>query len=247
MTPVVKEAPKTRGKLSSWLFGHKIAVFRECEETSKGLFLATKGGSNGEPGNHNDVGALVIFSDGKPVIVDPGIGTYNNNYFGDTRYLRWYTNASYHSCPTVNGFEEVSGKTRASRCEVCDVKNRCVSMDIADAYPEEAGLVSLVRTSSLEAGKITVTDKVTLREEGDISFHFTSHREPDVIDTGKLVLANGVVMEYDKSLSLTVERIENTKEFEDINVKHQWDVDNLWRITLSARAAELTSTVTFTK
>ena len=247
LAPMVKEAPKTKGKLSSWLFGHKIAVFRECEDTSKGLFLATKGGTNGEPGNHNDVGCLVIFSNGKPVIVDPGVGTYNNNYFGETRYLRWYTNASYHSCPTVNGFEQIDGKDKASRDEVADVANRCVSMDISGAYPEEAGIISLVRSSSLENGRITVTDTVHLKEQGDVSFHFTSHQEPKGFRDGGLLLADGVVMEYDRSLTLSIEKIENRNEYEDLNIEHNWGVPCLWRITLSGRGEKITSKVTFTK
>ena len=243
MTPKIKSAPKTLGNTSVWYQGHMIAVFREFEETSHGLFLATKGGNNGEPGNHNDVGALVIFSNGKPVIVDPGVGTYNNGYFGESRYLRWYTNASYHSCPTVNGYDQVSGADRASKDEICSTEDKRVSMDISGAYPDEAGIVSLVRTSELCGGAVKITDKVTLEREGDISFHFTSWREPRVIGPGQLELADGRIMTYDSTLKLVISEVRNTNEYEDMDILHCWDVPSLWRITLSVRAREYTSAV----
>jgi hypothetical protein len=237
-TPTVYDATKVKGKLSAWLDGHKIAVFRECEDTGKGLFLATKGGTNGEPGNHNDIGCLVVYSNAKPVIVDPGIGSYNNDYFGDTRYLRWYTNASYHSCPVINGYEQEKGRGYASSDEVCDVDNRSVSMNIGGAYPDEAGIVSLVRSSSLTDGKITVTDEVKLRQVGKIIFCLTSSVEPTVISEGKLLLADNRILSYNKDLSLSVSKIENTNKYEDIDVKGLWGVDNLYRIELSVRACE---------
>ncbi len=243
-TPTVKEASRVEGRLSTWLDGHKIAVFRECTDTSKGLFLATKGGTNGEPGNHNDVGCLVIFSNASPVIVDPGIGSYNNEYFGKTRYQRWYTNASYHSCPTVNGIDQVDGKARTSSDETCDVDGRTVRMNIAGAYPAEAGILSLVRECSLTEGRITVTDTVKLEREGEIAFHFTSYAKPEIISEGKLLVADGRTLSYNKDLALEITAIENTKDFEDINVKSTWGVDNLYRITLTATAEEYTSVVT---
>ncbi len=246
-TPLVTEASKPAARTSVWMEGHKIAVFRECEDTSKGLFLATKGGNNAEPGNHNDVGCLVIFSNGKPVVVDPSIGSYDNDYFGKLRYERWYTNASYHSCPTFDGIDEENarnGDPHASKNEVCDVANKTVSMDISEAYPKEAGVLSLVRTSHLEAGRITVTDEVKLDRERDMEFHLTSHAEPKPLGEGRVELADNRILSYNPDLELVIEKIVNTKPFEDLNFKARWDTDCLWRVSLRKRAKDYTCTLT---
>ena len=240
-TPLVKEITATKAEPAVWMGGHKIAVFRECEDTSKGLFLATKGGSNSEPGNHNDVGCLVIFSNGKPVIVDPSIGSYDNDYFGKTRYERWYTNASYHSCPTFDGIDQESGRNgndHSSKNEICEISARKVSMDISGAYPTDLGVLSLVRTSSLECGRITVVDEVKLDRERYMEFHLTSHAEPKIKGEGRLELADGRTLIYDPSLDLKIEKIENTKPFEDLNFVSKWGVECLFRICLGKQAKE---------
>ena len=244
-TPVVTEAQPTEALLSVWMEGHKIAVFREFTDTSRGLFLAIKGGSNGEPGNHNDVGCLVVYSNTKPVIVDPGIGTYNHDYFGATRYKRWYTNASYHSCPTIDGIEQSHGSIYVSKNEVCDVDARTVEMDIGDAYPKEAGVVSLVRKARLEDGRISVTEDVTLDHEGDIELHYLSVAEPKLFADGKLEIADGRVLSFDPSLTLRLDRVENTfLPYEDLNIQYKWGVPCLWRISLSSHGDKLLTTVT---
>ncbi len=240
-TPLVTEKTTTKADKSVWMEGHKIAVFRESEDTSKGLFLATKGGTNSEPGNHNDIGCLVIYSNGNPVIVDPSIGSYDNEYFGRTRYDRWYTNAAYHSCPTFDGIDQLPGRNGiryASSDEVCDVEKRCVSMNIAGAYPEEAGILLLKRTSMLEDGRITITDEVKLDRERVIDFHLTSHAEPKPLGEGRVELADGRVLSYNKDLELIIEKVENTKPFEDLHFKSKWGTECLWRVVLRVSAKE---------
>lgn len=248
-TPLVSEVTATKAERAVWMEGHKIAVFRESEDTSKGLFLATKGGANNEPGNHNDVGCIVIFSNGKPVIVDPSVGSYDNEYFGKLRYERWYTNAAYHSCPTFDGMDQVcaaNGDPRSSRNECCRLDGSCVSMDISGAYPNDAGVISLIRTSSLKEGKITVTDEVKLDRVRRMEFHLTSHAEPKPLADGTLELSDARVLTYDPNLCLRIERVENTKPFEDLNFQEKWGVDCLWRICLSIHAQEYTCRLTVT-
>ena len=239
MTPVVKDTTRVTAKLATWLVGHKIAVFRECDDTSRGFFLATKGGTNSEPGNHNDVGCVVIAKNGKPLVVDPGIGSYNNNYFSrKERYMRWFTNASYHSCPTVDGIDQDTGNYY-SEGEVCDTEHRCISMDIAKAYPAEAGIVSLIRSCSLTDGRVTVTDDVKLDHEGDIAFHFTCLNEPTLTEDGIVDIGESVKLSYDKALGLELEKVENKcLPYDDLNMQKVWGVENLWRINLTVRAKE---------
>jgi hypothetical protein len=85
--PVIKEAPRVSAKLGTWLEGHKIAVFREFPDTSRGLFLSTKGGNNSEPGNHNDMGCLVIAKNGKMSLTLAHFEPYQTHSFLEISYI----------------------------------------------------------------------------------------------------------------------------------------------------------------
>src|SRR5690606_14252624 len=63
---------------SFWMEGTEIAGAREQEGSAKGFYFAAKGGHNYESHNHNDAGHFILYYDGKPVIVDAGVGTYTS-------------------------------------------------------------------------------------------------------------------------------------------------------------------------
>ncbi len=242
--PEVHEAPKTQASKTVWYASNKIAIFRESEDTSTGLYLATKGGTNGEMHNHNDVGCLVVYSNGKPVIVDPSHGSYDNGFFGPTRYDRWFMKSSYHSIPTVDGVEQKAGIAFASGDESCDTEAQTVTMNLAGAFPAEAGVKRMQRTCSLRDGVITVTDEVEADHEADIRFNFVLVDEPKKTEEGTLALGEGRSMSYDKTLSLTIEKVENTYlPYDDLNFRGSWGRDCLWRVVLFARGTAATSVI----
>ena len=239
-----KETVPTKAARSVWYEAYRIAIFRESEDTTQGFFLATKGGDNGEMHNHNDVGALVVYHNGKPVIVDPSHGSYDNGFFGPTRYDRWFMKSSYHSIPLVNGIEEKAGRNFASCDEVCDPERQTVTMNLAGAFPESAGIDKMYRTCTLDGSSVCVRDEVTLKEEGDIQFNYLTLDEPKVISDGKLLISEGRTLEYDPTLTLVVEKVENTYlPYDDLNFRGTWDRECLWRVTLRAHAASATSEV----
>ena len=245
MIPEVTEAVPTCAETSVWYDGYKVAIFRENTDTSKGLFLATKGGTNGEMHNHNDVGCLVVYADGKPVIVDPSLGSYDHGFFGAERYGRWYMKSSYHSVPLVDGKEQLAGKQYASRNESCDMENKVVTMDLAGAFPKDAGILSMQRTCSLNNGAIKVCDEVTLDHEGDIRFNFVTVDQPEVVGEGVLKVAAGRTFTFDPALELVVEKVENTwLPYEDLNFKGVWNRECLWRIVLKANGKSAKSEIT---
>ncbi len=246
MADYVTEAKPILGELTAWLEGHKIAVLRECRDTAKGFFLATKGGTNSEPGNHNDVGSLVIYKDAKPIVVDPGIGSYNNDYFGPTRYGRWYTQAQYHSCPTFNGFDQPAGGKYASKCESFDKDRREVTMELTDAYPADAGLEKFVRTCRIESGRAVVSDDITLKSEGEVHLHLTTVPEPKLISEGKIALGNATLSYNVEELSPEFERVENKwLPYEDLDIRHWWGAECLWRITFKKKCSKIKAVLTF--
>jgi len=240
MTRGVRNKQKPAPQKFVWYEGHKVAVLRESEDTKCGFFLATKGGTNGEMHNHNDVGCLVVFHGGRPVIVDPSHGSYDNDFFGKSRYGRWFMKSSYHSIPTVGGIEQAPGAQYRSTDEQIDPENMQVSMDLASAFPKEAGIISMRRTSSLRDSTVTVTDEVKLCRIDTIAFHYLTVDEPKPIADGTLALAEGCIFSYDgEGLTLTVEKAENTwLPYDDLNIPSTWDRDCLWRIVLTAKGTE---------
>lgn len=119
------------------------------------LCLAVKAGDNGDSHNHNDTGSFTIYKNGTPLFIDVGVESYTKKTFSPQRYEIWTMQSAYHNLPTINGHMQKDGESYGSqdvryqlRDDVC-----CIEMDIAAAYPEEAGLISCKRCSTLIKGK----------------------------------------------------------------------------------------------
>lgn len=110
------------------------------------------GRADGEAHNHNDVGSVVVASDGVPVVVDAGRPTYTAQTFGPDRYEIWTMQSSWHSVPQVAGVAQGVGREFAARDVQLlgppdDVTG--LALDLAGAYPV-AGLRTWRRTAQLE-------------------------------------------------------------------------------------------------
>lgn len=135
-----------------WLEDLQVMAARMQSSFQDGLYLAAKGGNNNESHNHNDVGQYIIYFNGKPVIIDIGVEYYNKKTFGPDRYDIWTMRSSYHNLPTINGIEQKSGEEhKAFNVEYsCNETYDKLSMDIANAYPSEAGVDRWIRTMTLD-------------------------------------------------------------------------------------------------
>jgi hypothetical protein len=150
-----------------WMPDIQMLVARESSDPSgRGLFLSARGGHNDESHNHNDVGNVVIFLDGRPGIIDVGRETYTGQTFSGGRYDLWFTRGSAHNAPVVNGVEQKDGREfQATAVEFADAgKTQRLSMNLERAYPAEAGLKSLRREITVQRGasmSIDVRDTAT--------------------------------------------------------------------------------------
>jgi hypothetical protein len=151
----------------SWMDGIQVLTAREREGSTEGLFLAAKGGHNAESHNHNDVGHFIVGLDGAPVLIDVGVETYTRKTFSDERYEIWTMQSAYHNLPTINGHQQAPGREFGARNVEAAVSNdtAALSLDIAAAYPREAGIRSWRRTIRLERGEDA---QVTLRDRWDL-------------------------------------------------------------------------------
>jgi hypothetical protein len=153
-----------------WLPDIEIMAARDRSGTSDGFYVAAKGGHNAESHNHNDVGNCIVYIDGKPLIIDPGVGIYSIETFGPNRYDIWTMQSAWHSLPTIDGVMQAAGKCHAAREAVYtqDDAQATFSSDIADAYPDAAGVSSWKRSVTLERGKeIRIHDSYRLTRQVD--------------------------------------------------------------------------------
>ncbi len=123
--------------------------------------VAAKAGHNGDDHNHNDVGSVIVYKHGQPVLIDVGVGTYTRQTFSARRYEIWTMQSSFHNLPEFGGVTQAAGQgfgatgteawfgAEAARFET----------DIAGAYPPEAGIRSYRRVVTLDrAGGVTIED-----------------------------------------------------------------------------------------
>jgi len=169
-----------------WLDQIQVMAARDQAGTSAGFYVAAKGGHNAESHNHNDVGNVIVYVDGKPVIIDVGVETYTRKTFSPQRYEIWTMQSAYHTLPTIDGVMQAPGENFAARDagHAADDATACFSLDIAGAYSPEARLTAWKRTVMLHRGAgVELTDAYTLAAPaGEITL---SVMTPCLVDAGK--------------------------------------------------------------
>lgn len=153
------------------------------------LFVAVKGGHNGESHNHNDVGSFVVYDNNEPLFIDPGVGEYTAKTFGKNRYDIWTMQSQYHNLPQINGVDQKDGKQYGAK--VISHKDGLLTLDIASAYPQEAAVKSWKRTIAATKSGITITEDYALSEYRQPSRLMFITLNPDALqhihfDTNKL-------------------------------------------------------------
>ncbi len=193
-----------------------------------GLFAAIKGGHNAENHNHNDVGSFVVYADGEPQIVDMGNKVYTAITFGPNRYTLDNTRAMNHNVPLIGGAEQCFGRERCAQNVQAD--DHGAIMEIAAAYPDDAGARRLVRRLSVGEEGITLSDDVALAKAQSVTWVFMLRHQPEIRQGaarfGKLTLA------FDPALTAEATEMPVT----DSRMAKNFP-GSLWRLTLTADAA----------
>ena len=151
----IAEKPQEPLIKDAWLPNLQIMTARRG-----GHFTAFKGGHNGESHNHNDVGSFLVYVDGEPLLIDPGVGEYTAKTFSNSRYEIWTMQSGYHNLPQINGTDQQDGK--AFGAKVVSHQNGKLTLDIAGAYPKEAAVKSWKRTVTATKSGVSVTEDFEL-------------------------------------------------------------------------------------
>lgn len=195
------------------------------------LYVAMKGGHNGESHNHNDVGSFIVYSNSEPLFIDPAVGEYTAQTFGKGRYDIWTMQSQYHNLPQINGIDQKDGKWFAAK--VVSHKNGQLTLDIAAAYPNEAAVKSWKRTVSARATGISVVE----------DYELDACRQPVRLMLMALSPTALQHLHYDKrQLEVTVEDISNKL---DPVLQKMWG-QQMFRIILTVKSAKLKDQIKYT-
>jgi len=177
------------------------------------------------------------------VIIDVGVETYTAKTFSNDRYTIWTMQSAYHNLPTINGVQQKDGSEYAARDVHYSVSDSAasLSMDIAGAYPREAGVRIWRRTLTLVRDReVKVHDAYALDTlKGGIRLTLMTNRTVRVGSPGTLLLGdssgNGkvrdVTLMFDPALfAVDVEAI----RVEDGQLESSWG-ERLERILLTLR------------
>ncbi len=143
-----------------WLPAIQVMAARDEAQSGRGFYVAAKGGHNNESHNHNDVGQFIIFRDGKPLLIDAGVETYSRKTFSPQRYDIWTMQSAYHNLPIIDGVQQSPGEQFAA----CNLNYTAASdtatltLDVAHAYPPDAGIRHWVRTIQLQRGQLVLVE-----------------------------------------------------------------------------------------
>ena len=202
----------------SWLDGIEVMTARETEGSEDGLFLAAKGGHNGESHNHNDVGSFIVGLDGQPILIDVGVGEYTRKTFSSERYELWTMQSAYHNLPTIDGHQQSPGQEFAARNARADLSaNQAeLTMDIAGAWPKDAGVERWNRAFRLERGPnpvVVVEDDWSLRRSPEsLMLTLMVAGTVHIVSPGTLSIAGPrrpLLVDYDPGAwTTTIERID---------------------------------------
>ena len=188
------------------------------------LYVAMKGGHNGESHNHNDVGSFIVYRNNEPLFIDPAVGEYTAKTFGKDRYDIWTMQSQYHNLPQINGTDQKDGKTFAAK--VVSHKNGQLTLDIAGAYPAEADVKSWKRTVTATKSGITVTE----------DFELNNYKRPARL---MLMTTNRDALKYisynHNQLEASVEDVSNQL---DPLLKGMWGQE-MYRIVLTVKSKKM--------
>ncbi len=132
--------------------------------SANGAGMAAKGGHNGEPHNHNDVGCFLYVRGEDFLLTDLGCGEYTREYFSEKRYEHLCCRSLGHNVPLIDGREQLAGEAYGcQRFETRAHGSTVISFAAAYANPE---LKSLTRSLDWDEneGTLRVEDRFQVTE-----------------------------------------------------------------------------------
>jgi hypothetical protein len=224
----------------------QIVIARSKQDSKEGFFFGVKGGFNNVYGKQNDAGNFILYTNGKPLIIDPGeVNKTAKSINNDDHFPIWANQSAWHNLPTVNGRMENTGANyRATGFQYNTNENEVtVSMNLAYAYELSAGVDDWTRTFTFNRKKgLEISDHFVLSKiEGDTYISFIALSKPQIKRQG-VVTFSVEENEYEFDFRSDIFSIEiNEIDSESDTQLKEWG-SNLYRIILKPNSKEKTGT-----
>lgn len=220
--------PKTR----EYFPDLQLAVIRENSDTKKGFYLAAKGGHNAESHNHLDVGNFIVYNDGKPVILDAGVGTYTRFTFDiNYRYKMFAFRTEDHTLPLINGKGQWVEKEHHADNFLLDEDKNEISVELKEAYVNKDEIDSFERKISLCDGEVRFCDKILLKNPGSAEFFIPVYNKPEKVAENKYKLADGAYITFEGDFETRIETI----KFDVESFVKDWSKEEIYKFRLATK------------
>jgi len=232
-----------------WLKSIQLMASR----TDNGLFVASHAGHNAESHNHNDVGDVMLYANGEPVIIDVGSGTYTAKTFSKDRYTLWYNSSAYHNVPLINGFQQQAGREFETKNVIykSNAYETELKMNIAAAYPSESGIKQWVRTVSVEKKLNRLVVKDTYNASSplkELTQTFMTVCNVD-LQPGKILFDAGdkkISLEYDANAWDVKKEEALTHSPDEKRLENNWSHRTIWRLLFTCKRLSSKGNFTYT-
>lgn len=167
------------GTRAELLPDQQIAILRRARLTA-----VLTGGHNAESHNHNDLGNIQVMLDGRAVVPEIGYPSpYPADFFGPRRYTYLAASSRGHSCPVIAGLEQRDGRDAQAVVVAWtpDAAEPALTLELAAAYPREAGLQTWRRSLTDTAGAMVLEDRFSAPADALIEHALWFADEPEVM------------------------------------------------------------------
>ena len=197
-------------------------------------YYAVRGAKTGRSHGHNDVASFMVYEADKPVLIDPGVGTYTKQTFSwPGRYDIWTMQTGWHNLISVNGveqqYDEINGADRF------ETDGTHTAISFAKSYAPEAGLKTVVRDLYVNDTGVTLRDCFAFTaSQNNVTENFITLLKPEITDSG-IVLGGQYILHTDVNHQVSVDY----QSFEgDSRLVNQWNAEGLYRIRMQIPCGE---------
>jgi hypothetical protein len=196
--------------------------------------VAVKAGDNDDNHNHNDVGSVTLYVDGLPLLIDVGVETYTAKTFSPRRYEIWSMQSGFHNLPRFEGIDQEAGAgfaARDVRVDLGDTRAE-IAMDIAGAYPADAGVSRYRRVVTLKKGRgVEIVDRHEGARRAELSLMFSVR---PVLSDGLILVGGRATIALVGAGTMRLEEI----PVADPRLRQAWP-ERLFRVLVPLEGTEL--------
>ncbi len=203
------------------------------------FFMAVIGGDSADPHGHNDKGNVIVFKNGKPLLIDAGVEAYTKKTFSPERYTLWTMRSSHHNVMNFGDVEQAHGAEYYASVleEHHDETVASITLALEHAYQESA-VEQYHRKVTLEKGKQLIVQDTLSAVPPNTYLSLMTQDKPTYQDGTLSLAGESIVLE-----GVSLNHIE-TIVLQDEKTKKDWG-DCIYRTQLNVISTQVTFCIPF--